>query len=91
MSGYSFLPKSRIDQWLLIPSCFKYFFLNLGWQKIKIAMWEKELVLYSALKYIYTMIGNGNLNHLPFGMILNLDIGLLHPSRLLRHKISQKK
>ena len=33
----------------------------------------------------------GNLNHLPFGMILNLDIGLLHPSRLLRHKISQKK
>ena len=32
-----------------------------------------------------------NLNHLPFGMILNLDIGLLHPSRLPRHKISQKK
>ena len=29
----------------------------------------------------------GNLNHLLFGMILNLDIGLLHP----RHKISQKK
>ena len=33
----------------------------------------------------------GNLNHLPFGMILNLYIGLLHPSGLLRHKISQKK
>ena len=33
----------------------------------------------------------GNLNHLPFGMILDLDIGLLYPSRLLRHKISQKK
>ena len=26
------------------------------------------------------MIGNGKLNHLPFGMILNLDIGYLHPS-----------
>ena len=33
----------------------------------------------------------GNLNHLLFGMILNLDIGLLHPSGLLRHEISQKK
>ena len=32
-----------------------------------------------------------NLNHLPFGMILNLDIRLRHPSRLPRHKISQKK
>ena len=32
-----------------------------------------------------------NLNHLPFGMILNLNIGLLHPSGLLRHEISQKK
>ena len=31
-----------------------------------------------------------NLNHLLFGMILNLDIGLLHPSGLLRHKISKK-
>ena len=27
-----------------------------------------------------------NLNHLPFGMELNLDIGLLHPNGLLRHK-----
>ena len=33
----------------------------------------------------------GNLNHLLFGMILNLDIGLLHPSGLLRHEISQEK
>ena len=32
----------------------------------------------------------GNLNHLLFGMILNLNIRLLHTSRLLRHKISQK-
>ena len=30
-------------------------------------------------------------SYLLFGMILNLDIGLLHPSRLPRHKISQKK
>ena len=33
----------------------------------------------------------GNLNHLLFGMILNLDIGLLHPSGLLRYETSQKK
>ena len=32
-----------------------------------------------------------NLNHLPFGMIMSLDRGSLHPSRLLRHEISQKK
>ena len=32
----------------------------------------------------------GNLNHLLFGMILNLDIVLLHPSGLLRYEISQK-
>ena len=32
-----------------------------------------------------------NLNHLPFGMIMSLDIGLMHPSGLLRHEISQKK
>ena len=33
----------------------------------------------------------GILTHLLFGMKLNLDIGLLHPTGLLRHKISQKK
>ena len=38
-----------------------------------------------------TMIGYGEFEPFTFGMILNLDIGLLHPSRLLRHKISQKK
>ena len=32
-----------------------------------------------------------NLNHLPFGMIMSLDIGLLHPSRLLRMKYLKKK
>ena len=32
----------------------------------------------------------GNLNHLLFGMILNLDMGLLYLSGLLRHEISQK-
>ena len=43
-------------------------------------------------KLIYSLwLEMGNLNHLLFGMILNLDIGLLHPSGLLRHEISQKK
>ena len=31
-----------------------------------------------------------NLNHLPFGMILNLDIGLRHLSRLLDMKYLRK-
>ena len=37
------------------------------------------------------MIGNGKFEPFTVWNILNLDMGLLHPSGLLRHKISKKK
>ena len=42
-------------------------------------------------EHISLWLEMGNLKHLPFGMILNLYIRLLHSSGLLGHKISQKK
>ena len=50
-----------------------------------------QMKMILLLEYIPLWLEMRNLNHLPFGMILNLDIGLLLPSRLPRHKISQKK
>ena len=79
---------------VLLPSCYTYtmgviFFLKCRDSPVSAVLWSpgNQTILKTAL--ITLWLEMENLNHLPFGMILWLNIGILHPQ--IRQQMSGPK